>query len=232
VRRAGTSHSVAWTCLRGWVPENDFVFISVQLHGPVVVARLALSADGVRLQTQRLANTLLELVSVHAGSEPGDDEYVNAHAHEKSAVTRAAGANRGLVAHQSPAAHRQDGWATGQAHPVLLVDVRRGLSDAAAVRGDAPADLGAPGAGGLAERWATTPERAGSCSSNRRESSGPSSSGAGGPLPEALTTEKCYRAMIVSCAKLNSPSRADQLLSGDWATRRSQSGDSKMEIPD
>ena len=49
------------------VPENDFVRISVQLHGPVVVARLALSADGVRLQVQRLADTLLELV---LGSRP------------------------------------------------------------------------------------------------------------------------------------------------------------------
>jgi hypothetical protein len=43
----------------------------------------------------------------------------------------------------------------------------------------APAHLGAPGAGGLAERWATPPERAGSCSSNRCERSGPSSRGAG-----------------------------------------------------
>jgi hypothetical protein len=89
-------------------------------------------------------------------------------------------ANRGLVAHQSPAADRQDGWAAGQARPVLLVDVGRESSDAAAVRGDAPAGLGAPGADGLAERRATTPERAGSCSSNRRERRGPSSSGVGG----------------------------------------------------
>jgi hypothetical protein len=66
-------------------------------------------------------------------------------------------------------------------HARLLVDVRRESSDAEAVRGDAPADLGAPGAGGLAvEGWATTPERAGSCPSNRCERSGPSSSGAGG----------------------------------------------------
>jgi hypothetical protein len=33
-----------------------------------------------------------------------------------------------------------------------------------------------------------------------------------GPLPEALTSEKCYRARIVTCTKLNSPSRADLLL--------------------
>ena len=85
-----------------------------------------------------------------------------------------------LVADQSPAAPRQDGWAAGQARPVLLAAAGRESSDAAAVRVDAPADLGAPGAGGLAERWATTPERAGSCSSNRCERSGPSSSGAGG----------------------------------------------------
>ena len=33
-----------------------------------------------------------------------------------------------------------------------------------------------------------------------------------GPLPEALTSEKCYRATIVRCANLDSPSRADLLL--------------------
>jgi hypothetical protein len=32
------------------------------------------------------------------------------------------------------------------------------------------------------------------------------------PLREALTSEKCYRAMIVRCANLNSPSRAELLL--------------------
>jgi hypothetical protein len=33
-----------------------------------------------------------------------------------------------------------------------------------------------------------------------------------GPLPEALTSETCYRAMIVRCATLHSPSRADLIL--------------------
>ena len=37
------------------------------------------------------------------------------------------------------------GWAAGQARPVLLVDVGRESSDAAAVRVDAPADLGVTG---------------------------------------------------------------------------------------
>ena len=48
-----------------------------------------------------------------------------------------------LVADQPPAAPRQDGWAAGQARPLLLAPAGGESPDAAAVRGDAPADLGA-----------------------------------------------------------------------------------------
>lgn len=63
----------------------------------------------------------------------------------------------------------------------------------------------------LAERWATTRAsgiafeqslRAQWSVFERRQ----------GPLPEVLTREKCYRAMIVRCATVNSPSRADPIL--------------------
>ena len=65
---------------------------------------------------------------------------------EPLAAARAPGAYRQVVADQSPAAPRQDGWAAGHVRPVLLVDVGRESSDAAAVRVDAPTDLGAAGA--------------------------------------------------------------------------------------
>jgi Transposase DDE domain group 1 len=47
-----------------------------------------------------------------------------------------------LVVDQPPAAPRQNGWTAGQARPVLLAPAGGEPSDAPAVRGDAPADLG------------------------------------------------------------------------------------------
>jgi hypothetical protein len=148
-------------------------------------------ANEVRLQLSALAYNPRELV----------------------AATRAAGANRGLVAHQSPAAHCRDGWAAGQARAVLRVDVRRELSDAAAVRGDAPADLGAPGGGGLAERWVTTQSerdlvRAVAARALVRLRVAPRAITGGVDEREVLPSHD------VSCANLNSPSRANLLLSG------------------
>jgi hypothetical protein len=54
-----------------------------------------------------------------------------------------ADADRQLVADQSPAAPRQDGWAAGQTREVLLALAGGESPDAAAVRVDAPSDLGA-----------------------------------------------------------------------------------------
>jgi hypothetical protein len=58
----------------------------------------------------------------------------------------AAEARGQLVVDQPSAAPRQDGWAAGETRSLLLADAGRGASDAATVRGDAPADLGALGA--------------------------------------------------------------------------------------
>ena len=52
---------------------------------------------------------------------------------ESVAAARPTDADRHVVADQPPATPRQDGWAAGQARPVLLVDVGRESSDAAAV---------------------------------------------------------------------------------------------------
>src|ERR1035437_1239222 len=62
---------------------------------------------------------------------------------ESVAAAGAPGADRHLVAHQSPAAPGQDGWAAGQTRPVLLAPAGGEPHDPAAVWVDAPADLGA-----------------------------------------------------------------------------------------
>jgi hypothetical protein len=115
----------------------------------------------------------------------------------------------------------------------LLVDVRRESSDSAAVRGDAPVDLGAPGAGGLAvERWATTPGRSGIVSEQSLRAQWSVFQRRRGSLPEALTSEKCYRAMIVEVCNIGQPLKSGSAtVPGRLATRRSQSWDSKTEIP-
>ena len=74
-----------------------------------------------------------------------------------------------LVADQSPAAPRQDGWAAGQARPVLLAPAGREPPDPTPVRVDAPADLGAARADRLTgERcrrpWAKRGRKAGEVS--------------------------------------------------------------------
>jgi hypothetical protein len=59
------------------------------------------------------------------------------------AAAGAAKADRQLVIDQPATAPRQDGWPAGQTRPLLLAAVGGESSDAAAVRCDAPADLGA-----------------------------------------------------------------------------------------
>jgi len=68
------------------------------------------------------------------------------------AAARAATAHRELVAHQSPAAPRQDGWTPRTTRAVLLLALPGGESpDQALVRVDAPADLGTARADGLTQ---------------------------------------------------------------------------------
>src|SRR5258708_309356 len=67
---------------------------------------------------------------------------------QSGAAARPANADRYVVAHQSPAAPRQDGRTAGHARPLLLAPAGREPPDAP-VRRDAPADLGAPGANRL-----------------------------------------------------------------------------------
>ena len=70
----------------------------------------------------------------------------------------------------------------------------------------------------------------GSCSSNRCERSGLSSSGAG--LAEALTSEQCYRAMIVEVYYIGQPLKSGSAtVPARLATRRSQSRNSQMDVP-
>ena len=68
---------------------------------------------------------------------------------ESLAAAGALEADRHVVVDQSPAAPRQDGWAAGQARPLLRAAVGGEPPDSKPVRGDAPADLGAPGPGRL-----------------------------------------------------------------------------------
>ena len=60
-----------------------------------------------------------------------------------------AGADRHLVADQSPAAPRQDGRPAGETRALLLAPAGGESPDSAPVRGDAAADLGVAGADGL-----------------------------------------------------------------------------------
>ena len=74
---------------------------------------------------------------------PAATERPRVQPRESLAAAGAAGANRLLIAQQSPAAPGQDGWAAGETCSVLLVPAGGAPSDAAAVRVDAPTDLGA-----------------------------------------------------------------------------------------
>src|SRR6202040_4101762 len=74
---------------------------------------------------------------------PVTAECAGVQPRESLAAAGAATANRQLVADQSPAAPRQDGWAAGEARPLLLAPAGGESPDAAAVRVDAPADRGA-----------------------------------------------------------------------------------------
>ena len=68
------------------------------------------------------------------------------------AAAGAADADRHVVADQSPAAPRQDGWAAGQARAVLLAVAGGESSDPTPVRGNPSADLGAARADRLTGR--------------------------------------------------------------------------------
>ena len=81
--------------------------------------------------------------SVPGERGPAAAERARLQPRQSLAAAGAPGADRHLVADQSPAAPRQDGWAAGQARPVLLAPAGGEPPDAAAVRVDAPADLGA-----------------------------------------------------------------------------------------
>ena len=112
------------------------------------------------------------------------------------AADRLADADRHVVADQSPAAPRQDGRTAGHARPLLLAPAGGESPDAAVVRVDAPADLGAPGPGGLAEWLVTTRSTRGvSCASHAANARRPSSTGPMSHLRDALTS-KPARAML------------------------------------
>src|SRR5215510_86302 len=78
---------------------------------------------------------------------------------ESVAAVGVARANRHVVAHEPTATPRQDGRAPGEAWPLLLAPAGRGSPDAPAVRGDAPAHLGAAGAHGVKDLTKRTGER-------------------------------------------------------------------------
>src|ERR1035437_8278518 len=65
------------------------------------------------------------------------------------AAAGAAEEDRELVADQFAATLGEDWWQADQARSVLLASVGRGPSDAAGVRGDSAADLGAAVTGGV-----------------------------------------------------------------------------------
>ena len=108
------------------------------------------AAHWTRLSCHRFRANEVRLAAERARVQP----------RESVAATRAAEAHRQLVADQSPAAPRQDGWAAGQARPLLLAPAGGEPSDAAAVRGDAPADLGAAGADRLTDNGGRRPSLA------------------------------------------------------------------------
>src|SRR5450759_5699680 len=87
--------------------------------------------------------------SVPGERGPGAAERAGLQPREPLAAAGAAGADRHLVADQSPAAPRQDGRALGETRAVLLAVSSREPSDPTPVRGDASADLGAARADGL-----------------------------------------------------------------------------------
>src|ERR1019366_666912 len=68
---------------------------------------------------------------------------------ESLAAAGATGADRHVVADQSPAAPRQDGRALGETRALLLAVAGGESSDPTRVRGDAAADLGPAVADGL-----------------------------------------------------------------------------------
>src|ERR1035437_5026179 len=80
-----------------------------------------------------------------AGSVPGERgpapaERAGVQPRESLAAAGAADADRHLVADQSPAAPRQDGWAAGQTREVLLAPAGREPPDPTSVRKHAAAD--------------------------------------------------------------------------------------------
>ena len=85
------------------------------------------------------------------------------------AAARAATAHRELVAHQSPAAPRQDGWTPRTTRAVLLALPGGESPDQALVRVDTPADLGTARADGLTQDpltegiWRSNEARADKC---------------------------------------------------------------------
>jgi len=93
------------------------------------------AAHWTRLSRHRFRAKEVRLATERAGVQP----------REPVAAAGAPGADRHLVADQSPAAPRQDRWVAGDARPVLLAAAGGTPSDAPAVRGDAPADLGPAG---------------------------------------------------------------------------------------
>jgi len=64
--------------------------------------------------------------SVPGERGPAPAERAGVQPRESLAAAGAADANRHLVAHQSPAAPRQDGWAACQARPLLLLLLAEG----------------------------------------------------------------------------------------------------------
>src|SRR5688572_16018629 len=92
--------------------------------------------------------------------------------------------------------------------------LRRELSDAAAVRGDAPADLGAPGAGGLAEKLGHHTRASGIVFEQSLREHWSVFKWPRGPSPEALTSDKWLLSHDCELCKPERPSRADLLLSG------------------
>ena len=87
--------------------------------------------------------------SVPSQRSPPAAERARVQLGESVPAARPADANRHVVADQPTP--RQDGWAAGQACPLLLAPAGREPPDAAPVRRDAPADLGVAGPCGRAE---------------------------------------------------------------------------------
>src|SRR4029453_14106111 len=87
------------------------------------------------------------LVSSVAGERgPAAAEPARVQLGEPVAAARAADADRHLVVDQHPATPHQNGGGAGQTPGGLLATAGGESPDAAPVRHDAPADLGAPGA--------------------------------------------------------------------------------------